>query len=64
MTTPCTHPTGSLEILGLLPDGYVKANCKACGQHGVTVKYSESFEDQLDVMVSDLMHEDPFGPEA
>ena len=60
MTTPCTHPEASLEITGLLPDGFAKANCRACGQHGITVKYSESFEDRLDVTVSDYLHEDPF----
>ena len=63
MSTPCTHPHGSLEIIGLLPDGFVKANCKACGQSGITTKYSETFEDEVDVTVSDLMLLDPKDPD-
>ncbi len=64
MTHPCTHPVPDLEILSFLPDGFVKANCRACGQCDLTVKYSESFEDQLDVEISDLNREpDPDIPD-
>ena len=54
MTEPCQHPEEALNIQGFLPDGFVRANCRRCGKKDLKLKYSESFDDEVDIAISDL----------
>lgn len=54
MIEPCQHPEEALVIKGFLPDGLVRADCRICGAKDLTLRYSESFDDAIDIAISDL----------
>ena len=56
----CNHPTATLDIQALSPQGQAKGRCGVCGRM-VRVQYSQTWDDDLDPILTDALEAEQAG---
>lgn len=56
----CSHPIEHLQVDAIAADGFLAGRCGVCGEN-VRVKYSQTWDEELDPLVTDMIEQEERG---